>query len=77
MKQETLWGTKDDMENEQEEIEEKLRYVEEEIVKLRNINKESKSELNYDLEEKEILKEQFKEANKNGEIMNQKLNKKI
>jgi predicted nucleic acid-binding Zn-ribbon protein len=49
MKQETFWGTENDMTNEQEEIEEKLRYAEEEIVKLRNINEELKSELNYEL----------------------------
>ena len=64
-------------ENEQEEIEEKMRYVEEEIIKLININEELKSELNYELGEKESLKGQFKEAKKNGEIMNHKLKKKI
>ena len=59
IKQETLWETEDDMENEQEEIEKKLRYVEEDILKLRNINKELNSELNYELEEQEIPKEKF------------------
>ena len=77
MKQETFWGTKDDTKNEQEEIEEKLRYAEGQIIKLININEEWKSELNYELEEKENLKEQFEEAKKNGEIMNHKLKKKI
>ena len=57
MKQETFWVIEDDTKNEQEEIEEKLRNVEEEIVKLRNKNEELKSELNYELQEKEILKE--------------------
>ena len=56
MKQENLWGIGDDTENEQEEIEEKLRYPEEEISKLRNINEEFKSGLNYELEEREIRK---------------------
>ena len=45
------------MENEQEEFEEKLRYVEEEIVKLKNKIEELKSELNYESEEKESLRE--------------------
>ena len=36
-----------------------------------------KSELNYELEEKESLKEKFEESKKNGEIMNRKLKKKI
>jgi predicted RNase H-like nuclease (RuvC/YqgF family) len=54
-----------------------LSYVEEEIIKLRNINEELKSELNYEIEEKESLKEQFEEAKKNGEIMNHELKKKI
>lgn len=35
MKQETFWGTEEDMENEQEEIEEKSRYAEEEIIKIK------------------------------------------
>ena len=52
MKQENLWGTKDDTKNEQEDLEEKLKYAEEEIVKLINKNGELKSELNYELEEK-------------------------
>ena len=45
------------MENEQEEFEEKLRYAEEEIVKLKNKNEELKSERNYESEEKESLRE--------------------
>jgi hypothetical protein len=43
-----------------------LKYVEEEIVKLKNKNGEFQSELNYELEEKEILKEKLHEAKKNG-----------
>ena len=74
---ETFWGIEDDMENEQEEIEEKLRNVEKEIVKLKNKNEELKSELNHEIEEKENLKEYFKETKKNGEIVNHKLKKKI
>jgi chromosome segregation ATPase len=66
MKQETFRGTEDDTESEQEEIEEKMRYAEEEIVNLININEELKSELNYELEEKASLKEQLEEANGNG-----------
>jgi hypothetical protein len=48
MKQETFWGTKDDMKNEQEEVEGKLWYVEEKIVKLINKNEELKGALNYE-----------------------------
>lgn len=65
------------MENEQEETEEKLRYAKEEIVKLIKKNEELKSELNYEFEGKENLKELFEEAKKNGEIMNRKLKKEI
>ena len=36
MKQETFWGIEDDTDIEQEYIEEKMKYVEEEIAKLRN-----------------------------------------
>lgn len=54
-----------------------MKYAEEELVKLRNKNEELKSELNYELEEKENLKEKLDEAKKNGEIMNHKLKKKI
>ena len=56
MKQEIFSATEDDTKNEQEYLEEKLKYVEDEIVKLRNKNGELKSEQNYELKEKEILK---------------------
>ena len=55
MKQDTFWGTKDDMKNEQEEFEEKLRYAKEEILQIKNKNEELKSKLNYEYEEKKIL----------------------
>ena len=77
MKQETFWGTKVDIENEQEDLEGKLKYVEEEIVKLRNKNGELKSELNYELEDKKIIKEKLDEAKKNEEIMKHNIKKKI
>ena len=77
MKQETLQGTKDHTKIEEEDLEEKLKYVEEEIVRLINKNGELKSELNYELEEKESLKEKLDEAKKNEEIVNHKLKKKI
>ena len=72
-----FWGVEDDTENEQEDLEEKLKYVEEDIVKLRNKNGELKSDLNYELEEKESLKEKLDEAKENQEIMNKNLKKKI
>ena len=52
MNQEILWGIEDDTETEQEDLEEKLKYVEEEIVKLRSKIRELNNELNYELEEK-------------------------
>ena len=58
-----------------------MKYVEEEIVKLRNKIGELKSELNYELEEKEqtivSLKEKLDEAKKTKELMNHKLKKNI
>ena len=54
-----------------------MRNAKKEIVKLKNKNEELKSELNYESEEKESLREQLEEAKKNGEIMNHKLKKKI
>ena len=81
MKQETFCGTKDDTETEQEDLEEKLKYVEDEIVKLINKIGELKSELNYELEEKEktiaSLKEQLDKAKKTEELMNHKPKKNI
>ena len=53
MKQVNFWGAKDDTKTEQEDLGEKLKYVEEQIVKLINKIGELKSELNYELEEKE------------------------
>ena len=54
-----------------------MKYVEEEIVKLRNKIGELKSELNYELEEKEktivILKEKLYKTKKTEEPMNHKL----
>ena len=58
-----------------------MKYVGEEIVNLRNNIGELKSELNYELEEKEktivSLKEQLDESKKTEELMNHKLKKNI
>lgn len=58
-----------------------MKYIEEHIVKLIKKFGELKSELNYELDEKEntilILKEQLDEAQKTEELMNQKLKKNI
>ena len=81
MKQETFWENEDDTKTKQEDLEEKLKYVEEDIVNLKNKNGELKSELNYELEEKEktivILKDKLDEAKKIEELMNHKLKKNI
>ena len=45
MKQEIIWGTKDAIVTKEEDLEEKLKYAKEEIVKLRNTIGELKSEL--------------------------------
>jgi len=58
-----------------------LKYAKEEIFKLRNKNKESKRELNHELEEIEkmivILKEELDKSKKTGELMKHKLKKNI
>ena len=81
IKQETFLGTEDNTKTEQEDIEEKLKYVEEETVKIRNKIGDLKSELNSELEEKKntivILKEQLDESKKTKELMNHKLKKNI
>ena len=77
MKQETFQGTEDDMEKEQEKFEEKLRYVEEEIIKIKNKKWRVEEWTKLWIWRREILREQLEEAKKNGEIMNHKLKKKI
>ena len=76
-----LQGIEDNIETEQEDLEEKLKYVGEEIIKLINKIGALKSKLNYDLEEKEktivSLKEEVDEARKIEELMNHKMKKNI